>query len=121
MSRRALPALLLMFSGCGLTKNPEPEFPIEFELPAGAQKRVPYAATLWFAHPDEVYENGRIIPVAVAQMECQGQRYNLTLRADVRSEAVCGVHVKLVSILAPGSASNPSRVVRGYFSVTKAQ
>jgi hypothetical protein len=121
MRRIGIVALLIV-CGCGLTKQPEPEFPIQFELVMGASRRVPYAATLWFASPEEVWDadQNAIIPAVHAEMECKGNRHGLTLKKDQLSEPVCGVQVRLVALIEPGSRGNDSQVFRAYFSVTKA-
>jgi hypothetical protein len=113
---------MLLLGGCGLTRDPEPEFPLQFELPMGASRRVPYAASLWFASVEEAWDAQRnaIVPAVRAEMYCKGKTYPLMLQPDTPSAPVCGVQVRLLAIMEPGRGNNPSRVFRAHFSIAKA-
>lgn len=119
MMRFILAVLLLFTCACGLTKQPEPEFPIRFELSVGASRRVPYAATLWFAQPDEEWreDTGRIVDVVRLEMECKGQQHGLTLARGEISNPVCGVRVKFVGFIGPKNDS--ATLPRAHFEITK--
>jgi hypothetical protein len=110
-------------AGCGLTKQPEPEFPITFELGMGMGRRVPYAATLRFLTIEEGWDHstGGVSMNAVVEMECKGKEHHLSLKKDQVSEPVCGVRVRLVGILEPERGNNPSSLPRAYFALTKAE
>jgi hypothetical protein len=112
----ALVLLMVPLAACGLTKNPEPEFPIHFELTLGAMRRVPYAASIWFAQVDEEWrEDKGALELAVrVEFECKGERFTRILFRGEPGEPACGVRPRLLSVT-DGRADG---VIRATFELT---
>ncbi len=107
--------LLVAFAFFLFTRGPLVSSPQQLGLISGASISVGGGrAMMWFAQPDDVFTNGRIVSAARISLTCGGKENPVTVLLGEFSDPVCGVRVKLLKMVEPGEKS---RVFRATFEV----